>query len=245
MKPTISLDASQWIAAARQLAETDKRTCVDFINGQALRVASFAIEDTKRADAAKIKVQLGAVGTAVKFSKNKNGTTKVRQGKFTLDYKNVGNTLAARILGKIWDKNGFKPAQAAKLEGKTLAEQVRIFINWRAQRTAFIASGWIPAIKKLASIVYEKPIGITSRKGATQFGAEKGSATPAKFQLASVMTATIANTALKTVSELGGGDPMPAATEGLQKALNRAASDMMQKLAQRRQRDFDKVNAHK
>ncbi len=106
-----------------------------------------------------------------------------------------------------------------------------------------MASGWIPAIKKLSSVVYEKPKDISSRKGATQFGTAKGSAKPATFQLASVIQATIENTALKTTSELGGGDPMPVATEGLQKALDRAARDMAQKLAERLQRNYDKVNA--
>lgn len=245
MKPTISVDSSQWQAAARQLFETDKRTCADFLNGQMLRVASFAVEETKRADAAKVATALGQVATAVKLSKSrKTGRTRFKRGARIID-ENVTNTLAARIIGRIWDKSAFSAKQAAALEGKPLREQVRIFIGWRVRRAAFIASGWIPAIKTFASIVYEKPRDITSRKGATQFGVAKGSGTPAKFRLASVITAEAENTALKTTSELAGGNPMPIATEGLQKALNRCARDMMEKLAQRRQRDFDKVNAHR
>lgn len=239
----MTLDTRQWQTAARQLFETDKRTCVDFINGQALRVASFAIEETDRADAALVAATLGQISSHAKVATtNKRGRVVFRREKRRIA-ADVANTLAARLVGRLWDKSGFSAKQAARLEGKSLVEQVRIFIGWRVRRAGFIASGWIPAIKKLSSVVYEKPKDITSRKGAAQYKQAKGSARPATFSMTKVITAIAENTALKTASELGGGDPMPVAKEGLQKALNKAARDMMLKLAQRRQRDFDKVNA--
>lgn len=245
MKPTITVDASQWKTAARQLFETDKRTCVDFTNGQALRVASFAVEETDRADAALVAAQLGQVSSHAKLATtNKRGRIVFKREKRRIDADSV-NTLAARIIGRMWDKNGFNAKQASRLEGKSLVEQIKIFIGWRIRRTAFISSGWIPAIKKLSSVVFDKPKDISSRKGATQYGRDKGSAKPATFSMRSVIVSIAENNALKTSSELAGGDPMPIAKEGLQRALNKASRDMMEKLRQRRQRDFDKVNARR
>lgn len=239
----MTLDDRQFQAAARQLFETDKRTCVDFINGQALRVASFARQETHKADDALVAAALGQISSHARLATtNKRGRIIFKTQKRQIDADAV-NTLAARIIGRMWDKGAFKSKQAAALEGKSLSEQIKIFIGWRLRATLFISSGWIPAIKKLHSVVYQKPRDIVNRPKAKQFGVPKGSARPATFSMMKVITATIENTALKTTSDLGGGNPMPVATEGLQKALARVAADMMAKLAQRRQRDFDKVNA--
>lgn len=243
LKPTITLDARQFNSALKELFETDKRTCVDFINGQAWAVASAAIKETKKADAAKVASELGQIATAVKLTKSrKTGQARFRRGARVIN-ANLTNTLAARIIGRLWDKGGWKSKQAAALEGKSLEQQIKIFIGWRARAIGFIASGWIPAIRTLASIVRQKPSGLTSVQGTKQLGVAKGKAIPARFQLTSKIEAMIENNALKTTSQLAGGDPMKVATEGLQRAMNRAAADMMEKLAERRQRDFNKVNA--
>jgi len=80
--------------------------------------------------------------------------------------------------------------------------------------------------------------------GAKKRGKDKGSAKPALFSLRSKIQAIIENTALlqKANPPAPGGDPMPVATQGLQKALDLAAKDMIETLQKRLEPDFRKFN---
>lgn len=242
MNPTISIDSREWQAAARQLFETSSRTCVDFTNGQALKVAVESVRQTHKANRSAIEYILGAVSRAVSFStisrgKNK-GKMRVKRGVLALRE----DSFAARILAK-----RFKETGQWGVKGDTMDERARNLIASRTRAAGFIASGWIGARNVLWSIVRKKPAGVTAMAGARQFGRPKGSAKPATFSLRSNIEAIIANTALQAnISKppSPGGDPMPEAVHGLQAAMDVAAKDMLNTLAQRLDPDFRKVSAH-
>lgn len=241
MNPTISLDLREWQAAARELFQTSSRTCVDFTNGQALKVAVESVRQTDKANRASIEYILGAVGRAVSFStvsrgKNK-GQMRVKRGLFEAKE----DSFAARILGK-----RFKETGEWGVKGETMQERVHNIIVSRTRAAGFIASGWIGARNVLWSLVRKKPSGTMSLVGARQYGRPKGSAKPATFALRSNIEAVITNTALQAnVSKppSTGGDPMPVAVAGLQKALSVSARDMLAELARRLDPDFKRVSA--
>lgn len=241
MQPIAHLDTREWQAAAQQLFQTSSRTCVDFTNGQALKVSVESVRQTDKANRGLIEQTLGAIGRAVSFatiSRGKNkGKVRAKRGIFITKE----DSFAARILGK-----RFKETGAWGVKGDTMEERVHNLIVARTRAASFIASGWIGARNVLWSMVRKKPAGASALVGARQFGRPKGSAKPAAFSLRSNIEATITNTALQADvphSPAPGGNPMPVATEGLQRALNVAAKDMLAELARRLDPDFRKVSA--
>ncbi len=244
VKPTITVDTRQWQAAARKLFQTSSRTCVDFTNGQALKVAVESVRQTEKANAAAIAHKLGEIGRQVSFktiSRGKNkGKIRLTKGmSITTDY--VGReSFAARILGA-----RFKQTGSFGVSGSTMEERIHNLIAMAKRSASFIASGWIGARNQLWSIVKKKPARMASLQGARQYGRPKGAARAAVFWLRSKITAEIVNTALMAhqgKTPTPGGDPMPVAQKGLQMALNVAAQDMTAELARRLDPDFKAVS---
>lgn len=235
MKPEIKVDYRAFQKAAAALKEKSSRSMVDFINGQALKVAIESVRRTQKADASKIEHELGAIGRNVSFKtltrgKNKGKTRTVR-GSFLLS----GNSLARRILGWRMANLG-----SFGVKGSTDDERVSNLIRYRTRSKAFIASGWIHARNALFSAVKQKPGKLKSVEGARAVGQKKGSATPAHNHLAKVIQATIVNTALLMQSRKPSiqSSPMRVAVKGLQAALNETAKDMINELQRRLQKEI-------
>lgn len=239
MQPTIKLDSSRWQAAARELFQTSSRTCVDFTNGQALKVAVESVRQTEKANRAKIAQVLGQIASSVSFkqvSRGKNkGKMRTVRGPATVKQ----DSFAARILGK-----RFKETGKWGVKGDTMEERAANLIKARMRSATFIAAGWIAARNKLWSYVRQKPTGLTSTGGAKQLGKPKGNAKPANFAMTSKIQATIENAAFNTRPQppSGKGDAMPVAKKGLQAALNVAAQDMIEELKRRLNPDFKRFN---
>lgn len=244
MKPSIDLDMREWTAAARQLKATSSRTCVDFTNGQALKVSIEAVRQTERANRTAIQWMLGAVGRAVAFKTRTRDTKRGAKGSTRVVRGNLlvkENSFAERILAKRFQLTG-----KWGVKGSTMEERVRNLINARTRSAAFIASGWIGARNMLFSLVKKKPAGMRSTADAKQYGRPKGSARPASFSLTNKIEAEIVNTALlsgQSNPPATGGNPMPVAQRGLRAALAISARDMLAELARRLQPDFKKFSA--
>lgn len=244
MKPTINIDAGGWQRAARELFQTSSRTCVDFTNGQALKVAVESVRQTERANRQQLQHTLGVISRDVSFhttSRGRNkGKVRVKLGMFRATDEIGRESFAARILGA-----RFRATGSFGVKGETMAERVHNLIVSRSRAISFIASGWIGARNKLWSLVKKKPAKMRGFADARQFGRPKGSASPATFGLGSKIEAQIVNSAL--MANAGkppstGGDPMPVAEKGLQRALNVAAQDMTEELARRLNPDIEKFN---
>lgn len=239
MSVTIKLDASGWQRAARELQQTSSRSCVDFTNGQALKVAIESVRHTEKANASEIARILGATGRGVTFKTIKRGKNagKVRTVRGGITAKE-GSFAERILLARKRDTGKFG------VKGETMAEKVSNFILARTRNVAFIAAGWIPARNRLFSAVKNKAGIATSVAGVRKKGTDKGSAKPATFSLRSKIQAIIENTALLQKANLPapGGDPMPTATRGLQIAMYISARDMIQTLEKRLQPDFKKFN---
>ena len=173
MKASIDVDLRDWKQAAGQLYLLSSRTLPDFINGQAMGVASKAIEFTEKADPLRIARTLGEVAREVrlKTAKNRKGSPW-KQGKRILKE----DSFAERILAKRFQETG-----KWGVKGKTLKDRAANLIAARSSAVAFIKSGWIPAVKKLAAIVKRKPRGVTgSSRGVKKRGVDKGRVTLAR-----------------------------------------------------------------
>jgi len=239
VKPIIRIDSSGWQRAANELFKTSSRTCVDFTNGQALKVAIESVRQTEKANAQEIEAKLGVTMREDSFrlvKRGKNaGKMRTVKGRRTIRE----DSFAQRILlarKKLTGDFGVK--------GATLEDKVMNFIRARVASVSFIAAGWIPARNILFGVVKNKEGIAKSIAGAKKRGQDKGSAKPATFALRSKIQSIIENTALlqKANPPAPGGDPMPVATKGLQKALDTAAKDMIETLQKRLEPDFRKFN---
>jgi hypothetical protein len=241
MKPTVNVVISEWQAASRQLFETSSRSCGDFTNGQALKVAIESVRQTDKANRTVIGHILGAVGRSVSFKLVSRGKNKGKMRTVKGKIQAKEDSFAARILGK-----RFKETGKWGVKGDTMEERVHNLILARTRSAGFIASGWIAARNVLWSVVKKKPAGTSSLSGVRQVGKPKGRAKPATFSLRSKIVSEIENSALmdhEGRTPAPGGNPMPVAQLGLQAALNVAAKDMIAELARRLNPDFRKVSA--
>lgn len=219
MIPSMTVDHTQWRRAATELFRTSSRSCVDFTNGQALKVSIEAVRNTKKANREAIRAELSAVTKGASFAQKILGARFRKTGKWGVP----GQTTAQRVRNLI--------ASRARSAGF-------IASGWIPSRR-----------KLFSVVRQKPPGAGVSFAGARQYGKEKGYAVPAAIGgLRLPIVAHIANQALVDSPRLPpatGGDPMPEAKAGLQTALNIAAKDMIETLRKRLQRDLAQFNARR
>lgn len=226
MSAEIKIDFTEFNRAAEQAIRHSERTYPQFINGQALAVASRAIKETDRADASRIASELAKNVTTKTRVSTKTGKTKTSY-RYSVDQ----NTLAARIINARLVDRGEKP-----IWGKELTKAARRMVGARLKAVNFIRSGWIYAVRTLAASV---GYSAGPRDGARMTGQPKGYAIPARSAISSMVTTEIGNTALLQDKRT----PLPVAQRGLQAALNFVAKDMLDHLAKKLQPVFQEVSA--
>lgn len=205
--------------------ERSSRTFPQFLNGQALRMSSFAVDATEKADANKIAWALGQSGRV--FTSKTGKTLKTPRRKYS--------AAASRNLYRIinWRR---KRVGLKALGGKAMSKVARSMRAAALRSTSFIASGWIYAVRGLAKAV---GYGDFSKrpKSARMTGNEKGFVFPAVFTLSGIVSCTIGNSALlaQSAKRTGArlGRPMRIAERGLSIARNMTAKDMLAHLARK------------
>jgi len=224
----IKVDTREFQAAADLAVQYTSRTVPQFINGQLLRVASWAIKLTKKGNPDEIALTLGQVASRFSVSK-KTGKRRIQRV-----YSQEENTFAARLINAGRKKKGQPP-----LFGKALVDAVRKLISRRVRSVAFIVAGWIPGIKTLS-----KAVGYSEELSVRKRGQDKGAARPATFSLSNEIKGSIENTALLTENRYGShGNPMPIAQPALQQAMSLTAKDMMEHLHKKLQPEMNTLNA--
>lgn len=236
-KPVVSMtmNTEDFNRVLRDTFAQSSRTFPEFINGQALRLASFAQSQTQRADASKIAATLGQTSSQI---------TNLKTGARLKKAKRVYTARASLDMYRILN---WRRVRAGKepLGGKAMSKPARKFRAASLRSSAYIASGWIWATKTLAKIVGYRDVQRSA--GAKVSGAAKGYAKPATFTLNGMVACEVANTALlaETAARTGSrkGAPMRMAERGLAIARNLTAKDMLAHLARKLQPVLDKHSA--
>jgi hypothetical protein len=219
MSATMTVDTREFQRVAEKLLATSSRTFPKFINGQLFRVATLAIKATEKADRHRVERQMGTVRKVEKVRSSSAAKGWVRISRREL----IHDSFAARIINARLRARG-----ADMVWGQELIERARKLIAAKARSVAFIKSGWIPAVQRLAPLVGMRG---ASLDGAKKIGAPKGYAIPATFTLSGEVRGEIGNTALMHRSKFSAwhgkaGNPMPIAQKGLQTAINLTVRDM-------------------
>jgi hypothetical protein len=163
MKPT--LEIVNWAEFQKDLNRAvaiSSRGAAESLNSRGYMLAKRAMDYTKRAMRAEIEA-LGVTGYRVIKSK-KTGTLKKGRPIYSPSDKAVA-IVASRLV-----------AAGQKIDSHaSLVESAKKMIAARLRSITFLASGWIPAMRKLDKYARQKV-----RATAKQWGKPKGTARPAK-----------------------------------------------------------------
>lgn len=144
---TIKLDTREWNRVMPIYLQHTKRDLATVMNTKGYIIARFALYWTPKVDRSRIR------------SIWRGGRATHRQG------AHLG-----RIVNAARGRLGYKG-----LWGKKMSDEISVVGARRLRSVGFLASGWLPAIKKLAS--HKKGGGrLPSMRGAQQFGRAKGDA---------------------------------------------------------------------
>ena len=233
MNPTLRIDSREWQAAARKLFDSEtKKSLSEFLNGQALFVASQAVKLTEKADRRRIEHQMGVITSKEKL----RGGAAGAKGWVRITKRQFGQTVADTLGGRILLKRHAATGRWG-YKGKTLADKVRAMVAAKVRSVGFIRSGWIWAVRDLSAFVYGGPRLANAREAG---GAKKGYAIPARLTWADGTHVEIGSTSLGPVNRShwhgAKGNPLPIAEAGLQAALKMGERDMLMHLEKRIQK---------
>ena len=144
----------------------NRRTLPESLNEKAYFIAGGAIRNTHKADADKIRSELGAAMTPVIGKRGK--ALKRKKLSFTGKYS---MSLAVAIVVAKLRKAGKEIPVAGKL-----AEMGLALIRSRLRSVGFIRSGWLPALRRLARF---SQYGKLKFEMPRQYGVAKGGVSPA------------------------------------------------------------------
>jgi hypothetical protein len=153
----------------KKYLEYSSRTLPEALNEKAYFICGAAIQNTHKADADSIRRELGGEMQSVIGKRGKSLKRK------RLGYSGgYSMSLAVAIIVARLRKAG-KPIPSAKV----LAEMGLNLIRSRLRSVAFIRSGWIPALRRLAKFSKYGRIKFEAGDTGRQYGIAKGGVTPA------------------------------------------------------------------
>lgn len=271
MSATLKWNLDIFNATLRRAVAESSRAAPDVVNGHALGVALKAVELTEKANKAEIQRQLGQIsrmhftaarvvkarparaGRVIKSGKNKGKVIAAKEGRgaYTVAAKwrqradVTENSFAARIINKrLRDLYGPR----AMIWGETLKKAVLKVIALRTSSVAFIKSGWLWAVRDLASSVkgFNAARGRNPDKDARINNVRKGRGIPARMG-SGLFKATIENTSLiasggKRQSK-GRHNPLAVAERGLILAIKAEQRKMEKHLLEKFQAAMRKAGA--
>lgn len=176
MGATLKINTRDFRATLTEYRKVSRRDLATILNTKAFYIARGAVRNTVKADRNKIRADLNSPAYQVDL-KGKNPTAT--------DFP----PLAAAIINSRRGKAGLKG-----LYGADMRAAIRSLINARQRSRAFVASGFIAAIKKFFPLAERKSQAPRNDSTVKQYGQAKGSAvvaTDASWK----MLASITNTA--------------------------------------------------
>jgi hypothetical protein len=224
----MTMNEAEFNRVLERVYAESSRTFPEFLNGQGLKLATTAIQQTEKADTNKIAWSLGQTDRRY---------VNKRTGKALKMPKRVfGSSAASLNLYRIVNWRRVR-ANKKPLGGTAMSKPARALRAASLKSTGFISSGWVTAVRGLSRIA-----GYADRKSVTMpraTGDPKGYVTPATRAIDAVVSCVIGNTALlgETAARTGSrkGAPMRKAERGLSVARDLTAKDMLAHLARKLQ----------
>ncbi len=199
------------------------RTLSSALNTKAYYIARGAARVTDKVAVATIEAQLGKIISVERISKK---GTKYNRKSLQLT---MGRDSRAPLAGLIINKRRGQAGEPG-LQGRDMRDAIKRLLGARKKSVAFIASGWIPAIKTLARYAEKVGGAPSDLETGKQFGAKKGMADPAKAgnkMIARIINSAMGKTANSRAAHAKHG------SRGLQRAFDAETASMLQYLRDR------------
>lgn len=224
METKVTWDDARFKRILTEYLKVTSRDTVVAVNTKGFYIARAATRETLKAGKEKIQNELGRIISIQKTSKK--GTKYYRKGLvLTHGAEHPDAPLAALILNKRKGRH-----QEPGLYGRDMKWAIRHLIGARRRSNAFIASGWIDAIKALEPLADRgKRPEMASATEMKRYGVPKGEAIPAIVGsniVCQIINNAIAKRDKKDAIGKYGGD-------GLRAAFEHEAASMIQYLEQK------------
>lgn len=218
----------------REYREVSKKDDATIVNTKLFYIARGAVNITRRVEPLQIQVELEAlVKTFSPNSGKRVNKTVQRFGRFGQQYD---VPLVALIINYRRGQKGLKG-----LTGNDMAQAVRKFISAAKSSSAFIASGFLPGVKKFEAEAENRGGAPRFDNGVKQRGPDWGSATTAK-PTDYVPTGIIENFA-QSKDKTGAAALDKWATRGLQQAFDDEMQSTARYIEEKKQATADKYNS--
>lgn len=232
---TVTIDTSELQRALKDYMAVSKKSLSEVINQKAFFMARGAARMSYRSNKGKIETELG---------KDVEAWREVKRGKNAGKLKRVGysiksTSLANNILrARIHAKNGKQPTKAEFLK------TIKKFIAARVSSAAFLASGWIPAIKYFEARVKSKK-GAPARDSSVKLRATKPMGGAIEAQPGWNPKAVLWNSAAAKRSKNAPAALNKVAGEALRSAMAEEVRSMRKHIADKLQGDANQHNTTK
>jgi hypothetical protein len=130
------------------------------------------------------------------------------------------------------------------LQGAAMKKAERIFISAKQRTRAFLAAGFLPAVKVFERLAEKKTGAPRVDRAVKQYGKAKGSGIPTR-ESGWVVRATITNSATGAKEEKGGAALIKHAGAALQQAFNDEAASMRQYVVDKMQKTANQFKGRK
>ena len=235
MANLVKFDTSEMNRALRDYMKVSSKSLAEVCNQKAFFMARGAARLSHRANAEKIETELGKTSTIVKQLTRGKNIGKFRKTGFTVKNSSVAEGI---LRSRIHAKGGVQPTKADFLA------TVKKFIVARAKSAAFLAAGWIPAIKYFESRVKSKA-GAPPMDRSVKLKASKPLGGAVEAQPGWNPRAILWNSAIAKRSKTGGQALSKTAGDALQAAMQAEVKSMRKHIADKLQGDANQHNTTK
>lgn len=226
------VDAGYFISKWRGYVKVMSRTLPQAINDKLFMISRASLWFTHKADRADIQKTLGRVSVS-----NVKATGKKRYAHRLVKAKMHDAPLIALMLQKrMMKKEGHGYSGPNRFSN--MKADIQKVLAARNRSVAYIKSGWVPAIKKLAEVT-SIPTKYPFPDDATESGKAKGSAQLA--QVGDVMRGVIENEAFSTRDKTGAFEKY--GERGLQAGFDNEGKEIESYIAKKTQPAADDFNA--
>jgi hypothetical protein len=165
---SFKIDDREFQRTLRKYVLVSSRTIPDIVNTKAFFIARRAVIETPKVGSQIIREQLKETVIATRHVGPQAGTSDE----------------IPRIIALVQRRGAYLRGISGKMSRayylKLLSNAIKEKVGARAKSSAFLKSGWLPAIKILASLVKSTRGAARSDSSVKQVGRSKGTATPAR-----------------------------------------------------------------
>lgn len=233
MADGITINLAEFRAAFREYREVSRRDDAQILNTKAFYIARGAVRDTYRPSKEQVRKELEKLfqGQQIK---------KAMVTRFHTSANRLGQTYQAPLAALIINANRGKRGLPG-LSWERMKRAIKSFAARKYRSIAFIASGFLPAVKALEPFAERKGSAPPLDREVKQYGAAKGSGLPAaKSSERITARAVIVNAANAKGDKTGALEKYGGA--GLALAFAREIASMRQYIEQKKQATANKFN---